>query len=95
MVPERPSPSPIKCVLLGKTHVLEIMIGVAEVPLPVAGSRMVVGGGFVIPAHGLAVQTMLVPVLPGRPRASMTAPPGGSVVLAPVRMPCSTVQRSV
>jgi len=39
-----------------------------------AGSRTVEGGGLVIPAHGLIVQVMLVPVLPGRPRASMTAP---------------------
>jgi hypothetical protein len=38
---------------------------------------MVEGGGFVIPAHGLAEQVMLVPVVPGRPRASMTAPVEG------------------
>jgi len=42
---------------------------------PVAGSKMIAGGGLEIPFHGLAEQVMLVPVA-GRPRASMTAPEG-------------------
>src|ERR1700722_10081021 len=42
--PEVPSPSPIRCVLLGKIQGLEIMIGVGVVP-PVAGSRIVEGVG--------------------------------------------------
>ena len=54
-------------------------IGVGVVP-PVAGSRIVAGGGLVIPAHGLAEHVMLVLVLPGRPRASMTAACGGKNV---------------
>jgi hypothetical protein len=42
----------------------------------VAGSRIVEGGGFVIPAHGLAVHVMLVfPEL--SPRASTTVPVAG------------------
>ena len=72
-----PSPSPIRWVLAGKIQGVEIMIGLGEAGgrAPVAGSRMVEGGGFVSPAHGLAVQVMLVGgVLLGRPRASMTAP---------------------
>jgi hypothetical protein len=69
-----PSPSPIKCVLSGKIQGLEITIGVGVEP-PVAGSRMVEGGGLVIPDHGVPVQVILVVgVLLGRLRASMTAP---------------------
>jgi hypothetical protein len=44
---------------------------------------MVEGGGLVIPAHGLAVQVMLV-LLELSPRASMTAPADGYD--APIRM---------
>jgi hypothetical protein len=62
-------------VLLGKAHVEGIIIGVGVEP-PVAGSRIVEGGGFVIPAHGLAMQVMLV-LVELRPRASMTAPVAG------------------
>src|ERR1700730_6611379 len=47
-------PTPIRCVLGGKFHVE----GMTMVP---AGSKMFDGGGFVIPAHGLAVQVMLNP----------------------------------
>jgi hypothetical protein len=72
VVPKGPSPSPIKWVLLGRIHVLEITIGVAEEPLPVAGSRIVAGGGLVIPAHGLAVHVMLRVLLAYKPRESMT-----------------------
>jgi len=72
------------------------MIGLG-LPPPVAGSRMVEGGGFVIPAHGLGlvlVQVMLVGgLLRVRPRASMTAPVAGYEVLLPLRMPFSTPQR--
>jgi hypothetical protein len=73
-----------------------MMIGLGLVP-PVAGSRMVEGGGFVIPAHGLGlvvVQVMLVGgVLLARPRASMTAPVAGYGVLVPLRIPFSTWQK--
>jgi len=70
-----PSPSPISRVLFGKTHPEPdgITIGVVA---PVAGSRMVDGGGLVIPAHGLAKQVMFV-LEELRPRASMTAPAAG------------------
>src|ERR1700722_12666793 len=82
-----PSPSPIRCVLLGKIHGLElgIMIGLGVAP-PVAGSRMVEGTltkvaplfqGVVPAAH-----VIFVPVVPGSPRASITAPELGYVVLA-------------
>jgi hypothetical protein len=67
------SPSPIRCVLGGSVHFEGMTMGALVV---VAGSRMVEGGGLVIPAHGLGlvdVQVMLVPAF-GRPRASMTAP---------------------
>jgi hypothetical protein len=69
-----PSPSPIKRVLLGKTHV-------PGIPIVPAGKRIVEGGGLVIPVHGLGCveeQVMLVGgVVKGRPRASMTAPVDG------------------
>ena len=54
-----------------------------------AGSRIVEGGGLVIPAHGLAVHVMLV-ILELRPRASMTAPPAGYET--PLRMLCKIPQ---
>jgi len=64
------SPSPTSRVLLGKIQVPGIWI----VP---AGRRMVKGGGLVIPAHGLALQVMLVGgVVLGTARVSMTAPDG-------------------
>jgi hypothetical protein len=57
------------------------MIGVGVVP-PVAGSRMVEGGGLVIPAHGLGLAVVHVMLVAGellaRPRASMTAPVDGT-----------------
>jgi hypothetical protein len=72
------SPSPIRWVLGGKLHVEGMTMGAAAV---VAGSRMVEGGGLVIPAHGLGlvvVHVMLVAgVVKGSPRASMTAPVDG------------------
>src|ERR1700723_2341385 len=86
-----PSPSPIRCVLLGKTHVEEITIGFA----PVAGNRIVAGGGLVIPAHGLAEHVMLVLVVPGRPRASMTAPVDGTMPCDGVRTKFNTPQKSL
>ena len=70
-----PSPSPIRRVFGGRLQVEGMTMGFE----PVAGSRMVDGDGVVIPAHGLGfavVQVMLVPVPPGRPRASITAPLG-------------------
>jgi hypothetical protein len=54
---------------------VEMMIGVGVAP-EVAGSRMVAGAGLVIPFQGLAVHVMLVFVVPGSPRASITAPFG-------------------
>jgi hypothetical protein len=86
-----PSPSPIRCVLLGNIQVEGIMIGFA----PVAGNRIIVGGGLVIPDHGLAVHVMLVPVVPGRPRASITPPPEGRIPPAGLRIVCSTEQMFV
>ena len=86
-----PSPSPISRVLLGKAQGVEIMIGVGVAP-PVAGNRMVEGGGLLIPAHGLGlavVQVMLV-LTELRPRASMTAPPVGYE--DPLRMLCKMPQ---
>src|SRR5271170_3240996 len=79
------SPSPISRVLLGRTQEVEIWIAPA-------GSRMVEGGGFVIPAHGLAEQVMLVGgVLVGTARASITAPVAGYPV---VMTKCKTPQKS-
>lgn len=49
---EMVSPSPIKCVLGGKAHTDGILIGFVGV---VAGSRMVEGGGLLIPYHGLGL----------------------------------------
>jgi hypothetical protein len=49
---EMVSPSPIKCVLGGKAQTDGILIGVVGV---VAGSRMVEGGGLLIPYHGLGL----------------------------------------
>jgi hypothetical protein len=86
--PVVPYPSPMSLVLLGKIQVLG-MVMVA------AGSRIVEGGGVAIPAHGLIEHFMLVPVFPGRPRASMTAPAGGYCVLVLLKIPFSTVQMSV
>jgi len=50
------------------------------VPPPVAGTRIVEGGGLLIPAHGLDVHVMLV-FVELRPRASMTAPDEGIIPL--------------
>jgi hypothetical protein len=86
VVPERPSPWPMRCVLFGSIHV-------EEIPMVPVGKRMVEGGGLAIPAQGLAAQVMLVPVAPGSPRASMTAPVEGYEL--PLRMLCSTAQMSV
>ena len=69
------SPSPIRCVFGGRLHIEGMEMGVVDV---VAGSRMVEGGGLVIPDHGLGWldgHVMLVPAA-GRPRASITAPCG-------------------
>jgi len=57
-----------------------------------AGKRIVDGFGPVIPAHGLAVHIMLVPV-PGRPRASITAPVGGMIPFEGLRTQLSTEQK--
>src|SRR5580693_1713503 len=85
-----PSPSPINRVLLGKAHVEGIMIGF----VPVAGSRMVEGGGFVIPAHGLALHVMLTGgVTPGIPRASMTPPVVGRIPCEGLRTQFRTAQK--
>ena len=80
------SPSPIRWVLAGKIHDL----GMRMVP---AGKRIVDGGGLVIPAHGLAVHCMLVVVVPGRPRASMTAPADGMIPFEGFRTQFSTAQK--
>lgn len=82
------SPSPIRRVFEGRNQVLGMTIGPG-------GSRIVDGGGLVIPAHGLSLQVMLVPVLPGRPRASMTAPVGGMMWFEGFRMKPSTAQKFV
>ncbi|HXM19763.1 MAG TPA: hypothetical protein VN948_00685 [Terriglobales bacterium] len=80
--------SPINFVLGGKTHVEGMTIGAVAV----AGSRMVEGGGLLIPAQGLGlvvVHVMLVlPEL--SPRASITAPADGYE--APLRMLCKMPQ---
>lgn len=58
-----------------------------------AGSKMTEGGGLAIPAHGLGlvfVQVRLVPVVPGRPRASMIAPVAGYDLA--MRMACKMPQ---
>ena len=89
-IQERREPGP-PGVLLGKIHVEGIMIGFA----PVAGNRIIVGGGLVIPDHGLAVHVMLVPVVPGRPRASITPPPEGRIPPEGLRIVCSTEQMFV
>jgi hypothetical protein len=60
-----------------------------------AGSRMVEGGGVLIPDHGLAVQVMLVPVEPGRPRASMIPPVEGRTWFTGFRTKLSTPQKSL
>jgi len=91
---EMVSPSPIKCVLGGKAHTDGILIGVVGV---VAGSRMVEGGGLLIPYHGLGlvvVQAILVAgLVKGSPRASMTAPVAGyGVPVPPVRIAFNTLQ---
>src|ERR1700680_368529 len=83
------SPSPINFVFGGKTHVEGMTMGAAAV---VAGSRMVEGGGVVISVQGLAVHVMLVCVVPGRPRASMTAPVAGTLFTSKL---CSTAQMLV
>ena len=63
------------------------MIGLGGgVPVPpVAGSRMVDGGGFAIPDQGLGVELVQVMLVGGlllvRPRASMIAPVEGYSVL--------------
>jgi hypothetical protein len=68
-------------------HVVGMTMGaVAEV----AGSRMVEGGGLVIPAHGLGlavVHVMLVEgVVKGRPRASITPPVDGRMAFIGFRI---------
>src|SRR5580704_1231762 len=91
-----PSPSPIRRVLAGKIHGVEIMIGVAVVP-PVAGSRMVEGAVTVVlpSVHGLPwVHFRLV--APLMPRASITAPVEGYTATPHllVKMPYIVSQRS-
>src|SRR3984957_20994028 len=81
------SPSPIRWVLGGRTHVEGMEMGAEGVVADVAGSRMVDGGGLVMPYHGLGWldgHVMLVPAA-GKPRASMTAP-------LEVRYPFDTVK---
>ena len=74
-----PSPSPIRWVLGGKIHGVEITIGLDVLggSAPVAGSRMVDGLFWkALPLfHGVVpgAHVMLTPVVPGKPRASMTA----------------------
>ena len=88
-----PSATPMRCVPCGRTHPEGMTIGVTT-PFtgPVAGSKMVAGGGLLIPFHGLAVQVMLVPVLPGRPRASITS---GGVKFGFFRTALITAQKFV
>ena len=82
------SPSPIRCVLGGRSHDFAVTI----VP---AGNRTTEGEVTVIPAQGLTMHVMLVPVVPGRPRASMTPPPLGSIPFDGVRTYVSTPQKSL
>jgi hypothetical protein len=70
----------------GRTQVFEIKI-------TPAGSRIVEGYA-AIPAHGLALHFMAVPVLPGKPRASTTAPVDGRIPLCGFRIVCNTPQKS-
>jgi hypothetical protein len=89
--PVVPYPSPTSLVLLGSAQVL----GIRMVPV---GKRTVEGGGVLIPAHGLGladVQVMLVPVMPGRPRASMTAPVAVIMPFCGFRMKLRTLQMLV
>jgi hypothetical protein len=60
-----------------------------------AGRRMVAGGELVIPDHGLAEQDMLVPVLPGKPLASMTLLLEGRTPFKGLRMNLKTPQKSL
>jgi hypothetical protein len=73
----------MRWVLAGRTQPDGITIGATFVPPPVAGSRIVEGGGLLIPAHGLGWvegHVMLV-FVELRPRASMTAPDEGIIPL--------------
>ena len=80
-----PSPSPINRVLLGN-------IQIAEVVIVAAGKSIVDAGGLVIPDQGLEVQFRLV-FVEFNPRASTTAPVGGIIVLAGLRIKFKTAQR--
>jgi len=85
------SPAPIKCVLFGKIHVPGMTMGTDAV---VAGNKIVDGGGFEMPDHGLGVvlvQVKLV-LVEFSPRASMTAP---AEVTKFARMFCRTEQMVV